>query len=305
MAERTNAQKRWKLLARAVSHLFKPHERELLDENNGISIQSFTSFKLLQLESICLKSESTSRSWWLYSCFVCNKHCEILVSHVTKLFAPSELVGFNNTGNICVWPSEECLAYYLLKRPEICRGRKVLELGGGMSCLAGVLAAKYCGPSSVMLTDGNGTSVDNIRCIIERNGMTDLVKCCIIRWSKTPKTLLWNNNFSNKNCLNQEESYEVIICADCLFFDDVRLDLVDTIYGYLTDDGVALVMAPYRGETFHHFIKAAIQRGFVAHQIKRYDSEIWSRHIKLLKTNRDYCPDLHFPLLLKMSKQKN
>lgn len=96
----------------------------------------------------------------------------------------------------------------------------------------------------------------------------------------------------------------MILCADCLFFDEARLDLVDTIYGWLADDGVALVMAPRRGATFRKFAEAAMQRGFIARQTERYDPEVWTRHLSLLEENRDYCPDLHFPVLLELTKQK-
>jgi calmodulin-lysine N-methyltransferase len=110
--------------------------------------------------------------------------------------------------------------------------------------------------------------------------------------------------YLRKQEFNGEASYEVILCADCLFFDEARLDLVDTINGWLADDGVALVMAPRRGTTFREFAEAAVQRGFIARQIESYDTEVWSRHLDLLTTNPDYCPDIHFPVLLELTKQK-
>ena len=99
--------------------------------------------------------------------------------------------------------------------------------------------------------------------------------------------------------------YDVILSADCLFFDDTRLDLVETIYGWLAEDGIALVMAPRRGPTFQRFAEVALKRGFLARQTEHYDVKVWSRHLELLKHNHEYCPDLHFPILLELSKQKN
>lgn len=96
----------------------------------------------------------------------------------------------------------------------------------------------------------------------------------------------------------------MILCADCLFFDDARLDLVETIYGWLADDGVALVIAPRRGTTFQKFAEAAIKRSFIARQTERYDSEVWSRHLELLDQSQEYSADLHYPVLLELSKQK-
>lgn len=92
--------------------------------------------------------------------------------------------------------------------------------------------------------------------------------------------------------------------ADCLFFDDVRLDLVETIYGWLTDDGIALMMAPRRGTTFQRFAEAAIKRGFIAQQTEHYDTRVWSRHLELLQSGHEYSTDLHYPILLELTKQR-
>ncbi|XP_011499888.1 PREDICTED: calmodulin-lysine N-methyltransferase [Ceratosolen solmsi marchali] len=299
--ERKVAQKRWRLLARALTRSLNFFEDEVLGKNEEISARRFTTFDLLHQVHLENEDECT---WWLYTGLLEGELYEVLVRRISKCFTANELIGFNNTGNVCVWPSEECLAYYLLKNPEICRRRKVLELGGGMSCLAGVLAAKYCEPSSVTLTDGNARSVENVRCIVERNGMAGLTRCAVVQWARAAKALRQSSTAACSQEFNGEASYEVILCADCLFFDEARLDLVDTINGWLADDGVALVMAPRRGTTFREFAEAAVQRGFIARQVESYDTEVWSRHLDLLATNRDYCPDIHFPVLLELTKQK-
>jgi calmodulin-lysine N-methyltransferase len=44
-------------------------------------------------------------------------------------------MGFNNTGNVCVWPSEELLTHLVLTRPsEWYDDKVVLELGTPPSC---------------------------------------------------------------------------------------------------------------------------------------------------------------------------
>lgn len=176
----STAQRRWRLLARALTH-----SPNFEDE---ISVRRFTTFSLLDpvyLEnSVVDDPEST---WWEYSSLGDEGQFEVQIRRINKTFTANELIGFNNTGNVCVWPSEECLAYYLLKNRAICRNRNVLELGGGMSCLAGIMAAKYCNPSSITLTDGNVTSVDNVRCTVARNGLADSVRCGVVQWARAAK----------------------------------------------------------------------------------------------------------------------
>ncbi|KAI4500602.1 hypothetical protein M0802_004194 [Mischocyttarus mexicanus] len=309
------AQRRWRILAKALTG----SSDYQVESDEEISVRRFTSFGLLKpilLENTITDSDS---SWYEYSAMLENELFEVQIRRINKNFTANELIGFNNTGNVCVWPSEECLAYYLLKNRAICRNRSVLELGGGMSCLAGVLVAKYCNPSAVMLTDGNVTSVDNVRCIVLRNDMADFVECGVLQWARAALALRQaatkNSNRKMTRIIDEDEDdddglpskkglYEVILCADCLFFDDARLDLVETIYGWLADDGVALVIAPRRGTTFQKFAEAAIKRGFIARQAERYDSEVWSRHLELLDQSQEYSADLHYPILLELCKQK-
>lgn len=55
------------------------------------------------------------------------------------------LKGFDKTGRICIWPSEQILSYWSLRNRTLFEGKKVLEIGGGFHCLAGLALAKYSG----------------------------------------------------------------------------------------------------------------------------------------------------------------
>lgn len=198
----STAQRRWRLLARALSR-----SPELFPEieYDDISVRRFTTFNLLRpllLENVAADHES---SWYEYSTIIDNDLFDVQIRKVNKNFTANELIGFNNTGNVCVWPSEECLGYYLLKNRIICRNKIVLELGGGMSCLAGVLVAKYCNPSGVTLTDGNVTSVDNVRCIVARNSMADFVRCGVVQWARAANALRQNGNNGNRIQVNRQK----------------------------------------------------------------------------------------------------
>lgn len=196
-------------------------------------------------------------------------------------------MGFNNTGNVCVWPSEESLAYYILKNLSFFENKTILELGSGMSALAGLMVAKYCNPKKVLLTDGNEIAVDNIRKSLSKNNFNTDVTCCVLKWGKT-------KIFG---------TYDFILSADCLFFDEARKDLIDTIYEFLSEKGVALVMAPRRGGTLEIFSTAAEIKGFRCEKMIFYDQAIWERHLESLN-HVEYDEDIHYPILLKLSKSR-
>uniref|UniRef100_A0A8C2WJ36 Methyltransferase 23, arginine n=1 Tax=Cyclopterus lumpus TaxID=8103 RepID=A0A8C2WJ36_CYCLU len=87
-----------------------------------------------------------------------------------------------------VWPCAVVLAQYLWTRRETLRGKKVLELGAGVS-LPGVVAAR-CG-AQVTLSDGAKTPLclDNCRRSCEANGLLD-VGVLSLTWGEVSPELL-------------------------------------------------------------------------------------------------------------------
>lgn len=203
-----------------------------------------------------------------------------------RTFSAEDLMGFNNTGNVCIWPSEETLTYYLGANLHLVEDKRVLELGGGMSCLAGLVSAKYGHARHVHLTDGNKSSVENVLVSLACNELSCPVECTVLKWGRGAAT---------------PTAYDLVLCADCLFFDDARADLIDTLWECLAPAGVALVMAPRRGKTLASFITACEYRGFRCCEFVNYNRIVWEKHLQLL-ANCDYDDDIHYPILLELTK---
>lgn len=260
-----------------------------------ISLRRFSSYTLIESNQLVSLNNGNIKAgqWYEYIARLNdNRTCTVLISHPPQVFTPEELSGFNNTGNICIWPSEETLAYYSLANPDLFNGRTVLELGGGMSCLAGLMIAIHLKPTCVHLTDGNSKAVENVyRSIQQVKDASCPLTCSVLKWDR---------NENVKNIV----MFDVIICADCLFFDEYRIDLIDCIWNRLAGNGVALVMAPNRGNTLQEFLIEAKLKGFVVKKQYYYDKRVWDRHVQLLE-NPDYDEDIHYPILLKLTKLPN
>jgi calmodulin-lysine N-methyltransferase len=232
---------------------------------------------------------ASGRGWFVYTIA---EQYSLKIRHLSTPLRPEDLMGFNNTGNICVWPSEEVLAYYALRLKENFKGKSVLELGGGMTCLAGVFLAKYSPVSLIHLTDGNPASVENVKMILEENDLVEggHVSCSTLEWG---------------DCSSQpQRQYDVLLAADCLFFDDSRKDLVMTMWKCMKADGVALVTAPRRGRTLDMFLAQAVESGFVFSLTEYYNPQVWERHVYMQSDSPHYDADIHYPLLINLSKKK-
>jgi len=202
----------------------------------------------------------------------------------------NSMVGFNNTGNVRLWPSEEIMTYFCAKNSHIFEDKSVCELGGGMSSLAGLMISKYSKPMEVFLTDGNESSFENLEVICSENEFECSVECCLLQWDK------------RTNYGDLENRFDYIVCADCLFFDEFRDDLCATIYKLLKMNGMCLIFAPNRKNTFHKFVDMA-KLHFECMIVHDYDLDVWEKHLYEKDCNRNYDEDIHYPLLLKLKKR--
>lgn len=122
------------------------------------------------------------------------------------------MMGFNNTGNVCVWPSEEVLAHVCLLNKHLFEDKIVLELGGGMSnfaCLAiskickvhlcsiyvsiyvvciyfsivvAMLSLRHAQPRRIIATDGNIKSIDCFRMTSSRSSAD--IESRVLDWTQ-------------------------------------------------------------------------------------------------------------------------
>lgn len=323
------AKHRWKILSKALCHQHQQHSIDEFDVmENGqptrqsimcsalnqtdsplsddylASVRRFTCFDLFQRTPTLILhfAHSTadsgveiqsSENWFIYRTTVDEHEYSLVIHEICQKFTPEELIGFNNTGNICIWPSEEVLAYYVLHHLSAFDRRRVLELGGGMSCMAGLFIAKYAQADFVHLTDGNDLSIHNANEMRSQNlpcqPMASNVACSVLKWENITQPI------------PDDAQYDCILSADCLFFDTVRPALVNALWQFMKPTGFALIMAPCRGNTLNIFIQQAKQRGFNCCMRKCYNRIIWQKHLELLDTSV-YDEDIHYPILIEITK---
>ncbi|XP_050404517.1 calmodulin-lysine N-methyltransferase [Patella vulgata] len=278
------ARQRWSLLAQIISN----GDRRKDICKNVISIRRFESFGLFRVDVI---SEEEECKWWEYKTDLINNFT-LIVRQLCGCLRADKLQGFNNTGNVCIWPAEEIMSYYCLLNAAYFRNKSVIEIGGGMTCLAGFSIAVGTEAEQVQITDGNEDSVKNLEIMRKRNkenyGQTQ-VESSLFRWG------------SDKLEGNLQENFDVVLCSDCLFFEEGRKDLIKSMYNLLKPQGEVIVFAPRRGETFNNFMQLA-QEKFHTEIKTNYNATIWKLHSKF-KEDSLYDENIHYPILLKMKKK--
>ena len=335
------ASERWKMLREAIlaakheegyrehsssspSHASPPSDSSSQDKTvhalgtNTASVRRFASFNLFTVMEVpvdearkLIPNDSSkeggrvsaiahhSQEKWL-KYYHSDSSTGIIVDPVVKIITKSTsleaMMGFNNTGNVCIWPSEEILAFHCLEHSKGFRDLAVCELGCGMTGLGGLVLACTQQPSEILLTDGNCASVENVREILQAN----LGK--FGRTNTSAEVLVWDKSFLQQ-VHPHDGKFDYVICADCLFFEEVHVELVQVILKLLKPDGgAAVIFAPRRNGTLGRFCRVA-RKHFLVEISDQYDALVSRRHEAALKQfgeNDMYNPDLHFPLQLRL-----
>ncbi|XP_027196432.2 uncharacterized protein LOC113790928 [Dermatophagoides pteronyssinus] len=242
-----------------------------------------------------------------------NNQLELYIKLVHNRLKLKDLAGFDNSGNVRVWSSEEAMGYLLAHNHNVrtqLQRRILCELGSGCSALAGLIAAKSGLATEIYLTDGNERCVLNIKQIVQRNFPE---MNTVHKKSETEKEL---KIIVQQLCWNQPEHYEelknrieIIICADCLFRSDAHQSLIETIDFLLVNNdqniGQAFIMAPRRGDKLDRFIRRVFDDGRFFLQVYRdYDQHFTQHFEKLRKQDpQRYEMDTTYPYLLIMNRR--
>lgn len=202
--------------------------------------------------------------------------------------------GVDNTGNICVWPAEGVLLAVLLGCPALraaLAGAAVLELGGGMTALAGLGLAVSGLPREVLLSDGHPRAAANQQVCLEMTrsmgslaGSNTHVSCRALQWSDC--------------CSLSAGSVDMVIAADCLFFEGSgHADLLALLAHALSPRGMAVLLQPRRSGSMDRFVRLAQAQGFAAEVSEDYHPLIAAQRLAYADAE-GYRDDLHFPVLV-------
>jgi len=108
----------------------------------------------------------------------------------------------------------------------------------------------------------------------------------------------WKDKSSS---INMESKWDIILCADCLFFDDGREALVETMLRITTNNGLILIMAPRRGRTLDQFLELCHDK-FLVYLQEEFDREVTLLHQEKMM-NPNYNADDNYPLLVQLRKR--
>lgn len=274
--------------------------------SNGGSVDLVTENQ--QVDGAAATTACRNSVTWTRYCYTSSSGLEdqepgldlsVEVALLPSLFSLEDLQGFNNTGNVCIWPAEEVMAYYCLERREMFRGSTVCELGAGMTGLTGIFLAKTGLPNKVIITDGNEKSVKNIQSIIDRN---QLSRKCVP--DVKAEVVVWNNTTDIAQVYQHlQQQCDIVLCADCLFFTEVHEGLLSLLRVILKPcTGRVIMLAPSRNATLHSFCGLA-EKYFDIETTEDYLRLVSMKHSSFLKNFAGiYDPDIHYPIMLTMKQ---
>lgn len=160
----------------------------------------------------------------------------------------------NNVG-LRTWEAALHLAWYLsIQRPELVKGKNVLELGAGTGFLS-LLCAGHLDASSVLATDGLGSVCESLQANVDLNRKENLQSARVpevlqLDWTDDPaiEQLLTDTKDSGKR-------FDLIIGADITYHPDILGPLAHLLSVLKTNfpEATILISATIRSDTFSQF----------------------------------------------------
>ena len=108
MSKKQAALKRWNILADVIKS-----KNCVTTEHSG-SKRMFHSYNLVKVEPLDEDTEAAGAEAEAVWKVVSYREVSTRVRYLAPRLDLGQLTGFNNTGNVCVWPSEESLAVFCL-----------------------------------------------------------------------------------------------------------------------------------------------------------------------------------------------
>ena len=96
-----------------------------------------------------------------------------------------------------------------------------------------------------------------------------------------------------------QKSFDFILIADCLFFHNYHLELINALTMLLKEDGEVIIIAPKRGGTQDLFVERARNLGFHVEIFHTIHPLIDLKVAQLMNLG-EYKEDEHFPYLLRL-----
>ncbi|EGT48210.1 hypothetical protein CAEBREN_08493 [Caenorhabditis brenneri] len=160
----------------------------------------------------------------------------------TSISLHSLASGFDNTGNVRIWPGSEALAWVIQRNPSsvLAPGNRILELGAGFLGLSSFLIAKLFPDSTVWVTDGNLESIRSLEQVKNANPE--------FRSRVHIKQLIWGQDHLITSRFN------TILAADCVFFAEYHESLMKCIHLHLAPNGNVVISSPRRKQSLQKFL---------------------------------------------------
>uniref|UniRef100_A0A3P8V033 Calmodulin-lysine N-methyltransferase n=1 Tax=Cynoglossus semilaevis TaxID=244447 RepID=A0A3P8V033_CYNSE len=229
------------------------------------SVRRFATFDLFNRRRLPSHdpTDTSGDQWVEYTSVYLPEFSALLRDDLGPLKVQEVLNSFDNTGNICVWPSEEVLAHYF--GPTL--WSRWDSNPGPTACKAGV--ALCADVEEVLLSDGNETSIQSI---------------------------LSPQSSSSSSNSTLDGHFDVVMCADCT----EEMSLFSLVS---SSQGLALVLAPHRGRTLTQFCDLAQEAGLCVCVQQQYDPQVWEVHQKMRLEGKDsYDENIHYPLLVTLTR---